>query len=131
MDGGAEWIVDASGCDPRRLAGRGGRDALAGLFDALIAHLGLRALHAARWHVFPGTGGVTGLVGLSESHLACHSFPEAGYLSLNLYTCRPRRAPDWDALLVLHVGANDVRVRRVRRGPRSLARTDGDGAAER
>jgi len=121
MREGAEWIIDASGCDPKRLAGGPGRAALAGLFAALVRELELHPIEAPVWHRFPGPGGVTGLVALSESHLACHSFPEEGTLALNLYTCRPRSAPDWQALLQRHVGAREVHVREIERAPGALA----------
>jgi len=35
--------------------------------------------------------GVTGLLLLTESHLACDTFPERGFASFNLYCCRPLR----------------------------------------
>jgi S-adenosylmethionine decarboxylase len=62
---------------------------------------------------------------LSESHLACHSFPEYGTLCLNLFCCRPR--PEWDFVQLLRsiVGAQTVNVRRLDRpyaaAPESLA----------
>ena len=52
---------------------------------------------------------------LTESHLACHSFPEYGTLCLNLFCCRPR--PEWDFAGHLQsiVGAQAVNVRRLDR----------------
>jgi len=54
-----------------------------------------RALVAAGFHVlravshrFEGGGqGVTGVFLLSESHLAFHTYPEHGYLALDLFSC--------------------------------------------
>ena len=106
---GQEWAVDAAGLDPGRLAGEGGRVALADLFADLVATLDLHPIAAPIWHVFPGPHeGVTGIVALSESHLACHSFPESGGLTLNLYTCRARPCPDWAGLVARHVGYADT-----------------------
>lgn len=111
---GQLWSLDVAGLDPRRLEGEGGRRALEGLFRALVERLGLRPVAAPVWHVFPAPHrGVTGMVALSESHLACHSFPEHGGLTLDLYTCRVRPAPDWQALLAQHLGGTprvDLRV---------------------
>ena len=109
---GQEWLVDASGCRPQAL-----RDPLAleRLFDALVSALELTALGPARWHTFPGEGGVTGLLLLSESHLAIHTFPEHGFAALSVYSCRTRPAPDFEALLRRHLEASNVRVTCVER----------------
>lgn len=116
MDGGLEWILDVRGCASERLAGPAGEAHLRGLFDDLIAALVLHPVAPATWHVFPQPAGVTGLVALAESHLACHSFPEAGSLSLNVYSCRTRPEPDWQRLLKARLGPCCVHVRRLERG---------------
>ena len=53
----------------------------------------------------------TGLVLLAESHIAVHTFPEHGSLTLNLFCCRPRREFDYRSYLAGEFGAADVRVR--------------------
>jgi S-adenosylmethionine decarboxylase len=109
---GIEWIVEAHGCCPDRL-----RDlaTLQRLFAQMIADLDLHPCEPAQWRQFPDSGGITGVTMLSESHLACHSFPEYGALCLNLFCCRPR--PDWDFSRHLRelLGAQDVQVRRLER----------------
>ena len=109
---GIEWIVDAHGCDPAALADL---PRLRSLFDRLIAELHLTPVGDPAWHVFASTGGMTGFVMLSESHLACHTFPELGTICLNVFCCRIR--DDWDAPGVLSetVGAQSVDVRRIER----------------
>ncbi len=109
---GVEWIIDAQGCDPDAL-----RDVacLRALFDTLIADLRLTPVAPAVWHTFPAPGGVTGVVVLAESHLACHTFPEFGSICLNLFCCRPRDEFDAAALLAAHLGARETTVRRVDR----------------
>ena len=119
MLGGVEWIIEVEGCASTSLAGTGGLSTLRGLFADLIERLDLHPVGEPVWHLFDEPGGVTGLVALSESHLACHSYPEAGYLSLNLYTCRARSMPDWQALLEQHLGECEAHVRTVQRGPRA------------
>ena len=111
--GGQLWSIDAGGLCPELLAGEDAVRALGALFDDLVEALGLHPVMEPRWHVFPGPhAGVTGFVALSESHLACHSFPEHGGLTLDLYTCRPRRAPDWRALVERRLGgAGPVELR--------------------
>jgi S-adenosylmethionine decarboxylase len=110
---GAEWLVDAHGCDPARLRSTA---ALAGVFERVVAELGLHAPGEAQWRAFPGEGGVTGLLLLTESHLACHTFPERGFAAFNLYCCRPREPWPWRERLAEALGATRVEVRYVERG---------------
>ena len=128
---GIEWIVDAYGCSPDRL-----RDlaTLQGLFARLVADLDLHPCGAGGWHQFGDSGGITGLSLLSESHLACHSFPEFGTLCLNVFCCRPRLDWDFSRHLRQIVGAQTVHVRRLERpyselsGPRVVHATpEGSG----
>jgi S-adenosylmethionine decarboxylase len=113
VDGGTEWVVDAFDCDPARL-----RDAarIVALLDGVVADCALQIIGAPAVHVFPGAGGVTALYLLAESHLACHTFPESGVATINLYCCRPRRGPDWRAIVVDALGAARVTVRELARG---------------
>ena len=113
MDAGEAWVVDAHGCDPERLRSR---EALDSLFEALVADLGLRPLAPAAWHAFPGPGGLTGFLLLSESHLACHTFPETGFAALDLYCCRRLEDWPWEERLRALLGARAVTVRRIPRG---------------
>ena len=109
---GAEWIVDARGC---RAASLRDLDLLRALFDRIIADLGLRTVGETHWHQFEGTGGITGLCLLSESHLACHTFPEYGSLCLNLFCCVPRPPWDFEEQLSHLFAATAVQVQRVAR----------------
>ena len=109
---GVHWIVEAFDCDAGALRDR---RRLAALFDRMIAELGLHPVSPAVWHEFPAAGGVTGLVMLSESHLACHTFPEHRSLCLDLFCCVPRARWDFEGALHDAVGAGTVRVRRIDR----------------
>ncbi len=113
MNAGAIWIVDAFGCDPEALRSR---ERVAAVFDAAVRELSLHPVAPALWHVFPGEGGVTGLLPLSESHLACHTFPETGFATFDLHCCRPRGDWAWDERLGALLGATRVVVRRLERG---------------
>lgn len=109
---GIEWLVDATGCPSTALTDVG---ALERLFAAIVDAAALTPVGPATWHRFPDTGGITGVLLLSESHLTCHTFPEHGSLCLDLFCCRPR--PDWrpDRLLKAHMGAAAVDVRTCNR----------------
>jgi len=121
---GVEWVVEALGCDPARL-----RDEAAprGVCEQLLAELGLHAVGPGRWHRFPAPGGVTGLYLLTESHLACHTYPEHGLATFNLYCCRPRPRWPWEERLGEALGAARVVVRMLERGEAVSARSASEG----
>jgi S-adenosylmethionine decarboxylase len=109
---GQEWIIEAHGCNRSALADL---LQLQSLFSTLVLALDLHPLGKSNWHQFPHTGGITGVSLLSESHLACHTFPEYGSLCLNLFCCRPRPGTDFESLLKQEFGAERVFVRQVDR----------------
>ena len=113
MNGGAEWMVDAEGCSPELL-----RDlqALRALCERIITDLDLHVVGEAQWHQFPPPSGVTGLFLLTESHLTCHTYPESGIATFNLYCCNTRPTWPWQLHLRDLLGARNVRVRFARRG---------------
>ena len=51
-----------------------------------VAAAGLQAV-GELFHRFPSPGGVTGVVLLAESHLAVHTWPELGAVTLDVYVC--------------------------------------------
>ncbi|MBV6496695.1 MAG: adenosylmethionine decarboxylase [Acidobacteria bacterium] len=120
---GTEWLIEASGCDPEILRDEA---VVREVFLSVINDLGLKSIGSV-WHKFPGEGGVTGLVALTESHLACHTYPEHGVATFNLYCCRTRPEWNWELNLKKAFYAAEVRVTRIERGDRD--RTDAAGGA--
>ena len=110
---GSEWLVDAAGCRPESLTSV---ETLQSLFARVIAELDLHPIHEPRFHVFPSPGGITGFVMLTESHLACHTYPEHGVITINLYCCRPRAEWPWRERLTEILGAASVDVTEIVRG---------------
>jgi len=109
---GTEWLIDASGCDPAALADI---NRLKTVFDRVIQDLDLHVLGEIAWHQFESPAGVTGLALLSESHLACHTYPEFRAATFNLYCCRDRTTWPWEQMLKELLGAVDVNVRACER----------------
>jgi S-adenosylmethionine decarboxylase len=112
MTTGCEWVIDAEGCQAEALRSCA---ELQRLFADMVTGLDLHPVEPAQWHQFPGPGGITGLVLLAESHLAVHTFPESGALSLNLFCCRRRPAWDFEPQLRARFGAARVTVRQLER----------------
>ena len=112
MTDGCEWVVDAHGCDPVRVADLA---TLRALFACIIGELCLTSVADAIWHVFPAPAGITGLVPLAESHLTIHTFPEHRSACINLFCCRERAEWPWSERLRAHLGATHVVVRRLDR----------------
>jgi S-adenosylmethionine decarboxylase len=112
---GTEWLIEATGCDAARLRDE---STLRSIFDSVIGDLGLKVIDSI-WHTFPGEGGVTGLAGLTESHLACHTYPEHGTATFNLYCCRTRPEWNWKDELTAALQASDVTVTKIERGSAS------------
>lgn len=109
---GCEWVIEAHGCAAASLADL---DRLRALFAALVEGMRLRPVQEPLWHQFPGTGGITGLTLLSESHIACHTFPEYGSLCLNVFCCVPREHWDFARYITDRFEASRVSVRRLDR----------------
>lgn len=61
--------------------------------------------------------GVSGVVVISESHLAIHTWPELGYAAIDVFTCGENVNP-WDASKYLEemFEAQDVKAMEIKRG---------------
>jgi S-adenosylmethionine decarboxylase len=105
---GTEWLIDASGCDADAL-----RDVerLKAVFNRAISDLDLHVVGEIAWAKFSEPGGVSGLALLSESHLACHTYPEFRAATFNLYCCRNRAAWPWEEILKEMLDATEVRIK--------------------
>lgn len=118
MSTGTEWIVNAAGCAEDRL-----RDLvlLRRICDDILSDLQLTVADGPLWRKFPAPGGVTGLYLLTESHLACHTYPEHGLATFNVYCCSPRPEWPWKESLERELAAIVVDVKRIDRGEEVMA----------
>ena len=112
---GTEWVIDAHECDPAKLTDE---PLIRSLCDRVIVDLELKVVADPLCHQFPPPGGVTALYLLSESHLACHTYPEYSLATFNLYCCRHREQWPWATELASALGASDVYVKQIPRGGR-------------
>lgn len=114
---GTEWLIEATGCDMALLRDE---SVVRSVLDRVVADLGLKAIGSV-WHKFEGEGGVTGLIALTESHLACHTYPEHQTATFNLYCCRERPEWNWDENLKTALGAAAVSVTKIERGESQIS----------
>ena len=85
---GLHLTADLRGCDPAS-ARMFDPDLLARLCSHAVALSGLSGV-AELMHRFgpaDGQSGITGVVLLAESHLAIHTWPELGAVTLDVYVC--------------------------------------------
>ena len=82
---GLHLTADLRGCAPQRPV-MTDPAALAALCRAAVHEAGLQPV-GELFHRFPAPGGVTGVVLLAESHLAVHTWPELGAVTLDVYVC--------------------------------------------
>jgi len=113
MNTGTEWLVDAEGCRAELLSDL---QTIRPVCEQIIRDLDLHVIGESMWHKFPHPGGVTGLFLLTESHLACHTYPETGIATFNLYCCNPRPEWPWEDRLADLLCAASVTVSTARRG---------------
>ena len=109
---GTEWLIEAIGCDENSLREM---KILREIFARVIADLNLKTINEGIWHQFAGEKGITALVALTESHLACHTYPEYKTATFNLYCCKTRPEWNWEANLRELLGAEIVNVQKIER----------------
>lgn len=96
------------------------RDGLLQTCLALVESAGLTTVGQC-FHQFGEGGGVTGVVVLAESHLSVHTWPEAGFVTLDVYVCnysgdnRQKAENLFNGLTALFL-ASTCNIRRVERG---------------
>ena len=113
---GTEWLIEAFDCEAETLRET---SALQNVFSRIIADLNLKIVGEPLWHKFGGEGGITGLTMLTESHLACHTYPEYLTATFNLYCCRTRPEWNWSANLKRLLGATKIKITKIERGENS------------
>ena len=53
---------------------------------AMVKRAGFRIV-ASRFHKFGANAGITGVIIVSESHLTLHTWPEKGFVNLDVFFC--------------------------------------------
>jgi S-adenosylmethionine decarboxylase len=82
---GHHYMADLQGCRPE-LPFMTEPQALRELCLQAVCAAGLTPV-GELFHAFAAPGGVTGMVLLAESHLAVHTWPERGVVTLDVFVC--------------------------------------------
>lgn len=109
---GRHVLIEAYGCDKHALDNVKEVEKI--MVDAALA-AGAEIREVA-FHKFSPQG-VSGVVVISESHLAIHTWPELGYAAIDVFTCGESVNP-WDAVdyLIKLFGVESVTANEVKRG---------------
>ncbi len=109
---GRHILAEVYGCDPSILNDLRRVEKI--MVDAAL-HAGADVREVA-FHQFSPQG-ISGVVVISESHLAVHTWPELGYAAVDVFTCGETVNP-WDACdyICQHMEAAQVTATETRRG---------------
>ncbi|MCB0323294.1 MAG: adenosylmethionine decarboxylase [Bdellovibrionales bacterium] len=112
---GNQWIAEFRECSGELLASP---EALTTLFLAGLGQAGYKVVSSASHHYAPH--GVTVMALLNESHAVIHTYPEAGHVSLDLFTCSPQAENAHELVRFLKAGfqARQVKTAELLRGDR-------------
>lgn len=109
---GRHILCEAYGCDPEVLNDRK-------MVEKIMVEAALECgaeIREVAFHQFSPQG-VSGVVVISESHLAIHTWPELGYAAIDVFTCGHRVDP-WDACnyLIDNFKAERTKTTEIERG---------------
>lgn len=109
---GRHVLAEVYGCDPRVLDDVGAVERIL----VRAAHEAGAEIRETVFHKFSPQG-VSGVVVISESHLAVHTWPELGYAAVDVFTCGERVDP-WLAcdLIVSGFRASHMTATESKRG---------------
>ena len=86
---GPHLILEAYGCPKDKLADLG---LMSTILDAYPAQLDMTKIMPPYVFTYKGTvpddWGVSGIVLIAESHISIHTFPEKGFVTLDIFSCR-------------------------------------------
>ena len=115
---GKHLTIDAYGIERRKLEDHKG---VFDLLDGLPEKLGMRKL-TIPYLVFcqegdkQGDWGLSGFVMIYESHISCHTWPEMGYVSMDVYSCRDFDDKKTIEFIKAHWGCTKITTRVIPRG---------------
>lgn len=127
--------IDGFGGNPAQLANE---PLVRELLDRYPGEIGMTKISEP--HVFeyhgdkPGDWGVSGFVLIAESHIAIHTFPDRGYVWVDIFSCKAFEADGAIDRIVEEFRLSEAKVRTLARGleyPHSVAEAEPIAVSER
>jgi S-adenosylmethionine decarboxylase len=109
---GRHYIVESSGCDPNIIG------SVEKVQQILVkaAEIAGAQVWSISFSKFPPHG-VSGVVVISESHISTHTWPEFGYVALDIYTCGKNVDPEKAVVLAVEAfGSSTSHITEITRG---------------
>jgi S-adenosylmethionine decarboxylase len=109
---GRHYIVEASGCDPKVIG------SVEKVQQILVkaAEIAGAQVWSISFSRFPPQG-VSGVVVISESHISTHTWPEYGYVALDIYTCGKNVDPEKAVVFAVEAfGSSTSHITEITRG---------------
>ncbi len=109
---GRHYIAEASGCDPKIIG------SIEKVQQILVkaAEVAGAQVWSISFSRFPPNG-VSGVVVISESHISTHTWPEYGYVALDIYTCGKHVDPEKAVVFAVEAfGSSTSHITEITRG---------------
>ncbi len=82
-------VIDGYGGDPKKLQDV---DLIQGFLDEYPSTIGMTKVVPPQVYTYhgkvPGDWGVSGFVIIAESHISIHTFPDRGYVNIDIFSCK-------------------------------------------
>lgn len=109
---GHHYIAEGSGCNPETI----GKVETVEQILVRAAEVAGVTVWSISFHRF-SPNGVSGVVVISESHLSVHTWPEYGYVALDIFTCGNTAKPEAAVEYALkEFGASSMHITEITRG---------------
>jgi S-adenosylmethionine decarboxylase len=109
---GHHYIVEASGCDPKII---GSVEKVQQILVKAAEVAGAQVWSISFSRLPPH--GVSGVVVISESHISTHTWPEYGYVALDIYTCGKHVDPEKAVVFAVEAfGSSTSHITEITRG---------------
>lgn len=125
-------MLDCFGCEPKTI---GDAATISNFLDQLPLVLGMKKLIKPCIVCYKGgetwdKGGITGFMLIAESHISIHTFTHDGFLSADVYSCKPFDTEKTIAFFKKTFGYKKAKIKTVRRGIEIIRRKNMESMAK-